>query len=231
MTDQSHLRFLLFLVPFLVGFSASGQADIRSFPVHEVKSADAPKSIIFYITGDGGWNSFSRDLCGSLSKTGFSIVALDAKKYFWDEKTPETFSSDLSMMISHYENKWKVGNWILVGYSFGADVAPFAPSRLNRKLISLPKACVLLSPSASTDFEIKLVDMLANTHPARKYDVLAEINKTNCPMLCVYAEKEKQTVPDPKETGVQVKMLPGDHRFNNDITALTQAIVSFIDSF
>ena len=205
------------------------QTDIHSLPVYEVQTPGVPKGLIFYVTGDGGWNSFSKDLCSSLAQEGFDVVALDAKKYFWNERSPDTFSSDMSTIVMHYQNKWAVNDWILVGYSFGADVAPFALSRLNKKMVMLPKACLLLHPSTSTDFEVKVLDMISMTSTVRKYDVVAEIQKSPCPTLCLIPQ-DGQTIPYTNGSLIKVKKLPGNHRFDN-IDKLTTSILSFIDLF
>ncbi len=199
--------------------------------MQEVQSPVTPKGLIFYITGDGGWNAFSKDLCGTLAGKGFFVVALDAKEYFWDARTPETFSNDLSFIVHFYQSKQKIKDWFLAGYSFGADVAPFTLSRINENLISLPKACVLLDPSPSTDFEIKLTDMLHFTEVVRKYDVVKEIQKTSCPTLCVYPLNEQRTIPETKHPLIRVQKLPGDHRFDHNIPAVAESILSFIILF
>src|SRR5260221_5665196 len=151
------LSFCLTLVVLAIPMPVLAQTDIHSLPLNEVQTPGVPKGLIFYVTGDGGWNSFSKDLCSSLARNGFDVVAMDSKKYFWNERDPVVFASDICTIISHYRYKWAVNDWILVGYSFGADVAPFALSRLNRKIVSLPKACLLLHPSPSTDFEVRVL--------------------------------------------------------------------------
>ncbi len=224
------LSFRLTLVLLAIPLSILAQTDIPSLPLSEVRTTGVPKGLIFYVTGDGGWNSFSKDLCASLARKGFDVVALDAKKYFWNERNPDTFSSDMTAVVAHYQNKWAVNDWILVGYSFGADVAPFALSRLNRIRLRLPKACLLLHPSTSTDFEVKVLDMLSMASMERKYDVVAEIQKSPCPTLCIMPQDE----PTPSYTNaslIKIKRLPGNHRFDNDFEALTTSILSFIDLF
>jgi len=224
------MSFRLTLVFLAIPLSILAQPDIPSLPLSEVRTTGFPKGLIFYVTGDGGWNSFSKDLCSSLARKGFDVVALDAKKYFWNERNPDTFSSDMTAVVAHYQNKWEVTDWILVGYSFGADVAPFALSRLNRTRLRLPKACLLLHPSTSTDFEVKVLDMLSMASAERKYDVVAEIQKSPCPTLCIMPQDE----PTPSYTNgswIKIKRLPGNHRFDNDFEALTTSILSFIDLF
>src|SRR5258706_3193029 len=110
------------MISFLLAWPAfiSAQTDVPSLPLYEVQTHRLPKGLIFYVSGDGGWNSFSRDLCSSLARQGFDVVALDARKYFWTERNPDTFSSDMSAVVMHYQNKWGTNDWILVCYSLGA---------------------------------------------------------------------------------------------------------------
>jgi type IV secretory pathway VirJ component len=223
-------RFLVTSVLFALPASIVAQPDVPSLPLYEVQALHVPKGLIFYVTGDGGWNSFSKDLCSALAGKGFDVVALDAKKYFWNERNPEAFSSDMAAVVTHYQKKWAVNDWILVGYSFGADVAPFALSRLDKKVLRLPKACLLLHPSTSTDFEVKVFDMLSMANTVRKYDVLAEIQKTPCPILCIIPQVE-QSSPFTNGSLMKVARLPGNHRFDNDIDTLTKSMLSFIELF
>jgi type IV secretory pathway VirJ component len=48
-------------------------------------TAETP--FVLYISGDGGFNTFSTALCNAISKEGYSITAVNAKSYFWEKNT------------------------------------------------------------------------------------------------------------------------------------------------
>ena len=92
------------------------------------------KPLIFYISGDGGFNKFSTNLCESLNKKGYDVFALNAKSYFWNKKTPEQTATDINNYLIKKIAGRKNQQVVLIGYSFGADVLPFIVSRLPKNI-------------------------------------------------------------------------------------------------
>ena len=156
-------------------FVAPVFAQTNNLPVKEwAPSSQTP--FVLYISGDGGFNDFSTELCTAINKAGYNITAINAKSYFWDKKTPEQTATDITAYLSKQFQNRKNQQLVLAGYSFGADVMPFTvnklPDSIKKKLISV----VMLAPSASTDFEIHWADMLGN-NKKRSMDIVAEINR------------------------------------------------------
>ena len=116
--------------------------------------------MILFVTGDGGWNSFSTQLTSELSKNGYPVIAFDSKKYFWDKKTPVQFGKDVQVILDQYLKEWNKESFIIVGYSFGADVSSFLPANLSKNLSDKLNAMILLSSGYSTGFEVKLMKIL-----------------------------------------------------------------------
>ena len=78
------LSFLIVSSIFLIpkGFG-------QNLPTKEWITNSHDKPLIFYISGDGGFNKFSTALCESFSKKGYDVCALNARSYFNNKKTPE----------------------------------------------------------------------------------------------------------------------------------------------
>ena len=147
-------------------------AQINNLPVKEWSSS-SQTPFVLYISGDGGFNSFSTELCTTIHKDGYSITAVSAKSYFWDKKTPEQTATNISAYLEKQFKNRKNQQLVLAGYSFGSDVMPFIvnklPDSIKKKLISV----VMLSPSTSTDFEVHWSDIFGgnkkrNTRKATK---------------------------------------------------------------
>jgi type IV secretory pathway VirJ component len=209
---------------------AKDQKEIGDLPVTEYKSGIANSFFVIYLSGDGGMNEFSKAFCENLQNRGYSVVALDCKKHFWKAKTPEVLADDINRILVHYENLWQLHSFFLVGYSFGADVAAFIPQRLSDHQESGLLFTVLLDPALTSQFEIKLVDMLGKNSRERKYSTINEINTDqNKPLLCIVSADDEGGIID-RITNKQIKVaqLPGDHRFNNDYNLVVNTILKML---
>jgi type IV secretory pathway VirJ component len=180
----------------------------------------------FMISGDGGWTSFDQTLGELLAEKGIPIVGLDAQKYFWNAKTPEQSSSEISDAILYYMKQWNKKSFIFIGYSFGACVTPFIASRFTVSLKRNLKGIYCLSPDETADFEIHIADML-EFNTMEKYDVIEEIKKIKeLNPVCVFGDEEENSLRNHfLETGVKILVLPGSHHFNNDFPAISADIL------
>ncbi|MCF0055713.1 AcvB/VirJ family lysyl-phosphatidylglycerol hydrolase [Dyadobacter sp. CY356] len=203
------------------------ESQLKDLPIHAIPSATNPeKPMVFLITGDGGYTSFDQAFCKTLADNGTPVVALDALKYFWNEKTPASTTADVEKLISFYKNKWQRDKVILVGYSFGADAFPFILNNLNKTTRESIKLLAMLSPSTQADFEIHITDMLSLPRGKRQFDVSSEVNKIrNLKIVCIYGSEEepeiKSEITNPEVSFVTV---PGGHHYNNAYKELVNII-------
>ncbi len=217
--------FLLFLSFYY--FKTNAQSD--DFETKEWTATSTDKPIIFYISGDGGFNNFSSGLCETLNKQGYGIVALNAKNYFWDKKTPAQTTSDIEnyliKKIASRNNK-KI---MMIGYSFGADVLPFVLTRFSANMNQNLVSSILMAPSGSTDFEIHWTDMFGG-NKKRDMDVVSEINKVTGIKL-VHISGDDDAID---ETKIKIKTyvhetLPGGHHFDGNTSELARVIMKYIN--
>ena len=182
--------------------------------------------IVFFISGDGGWKTFERDICNTLAENGMPSIGLDALKYFWTEKQPKQVAEAISDAIIHYMKQWDRNSFILVGYSFGASVAPFIANNLPIALKDNIKGIYCFSPDKTGDFEVHIADMLSFDR-VQKYDVLNEL-KLISPLkpLCIFGNEEDSYIRKMfLNKGIKVQTLPGSHHFNNDYNAIAEIIL------
>jgi len=182
--------------------------------------------LVFFISGDGGWSSFDNSMSEKLSKDGMPVVGLDSQKYFWNEKQPKETADEMSKVILFYMNLWHRNTFILVGYSFGACVAPFIANNFPVSLKESLKGVFCLSPDKTGDFEIHITDMLSfKTND--KYDVLNEMKLiTSLNPVCIFGSDEEEELRNYfsiKE--IKVETVPGSHHYNNDYSAVSSIIL------
>ncbi|MEI6677288.1 MAG: alpha/beta fold hydrolase [Mariniphaga sp.] len=200
---------------------------VNDLPVHISVSKGTQEGLVMYITGDGGWNNFNQQLVQVFEERGYAVVALNSRKYFWSEKSPDEFAHDVEMLSGYYMKELEKTSIIIVGYSFGADVASFLPGRLSVELQKKIRKITLISPSASTDFVIRLADLVGEgENMDRKYKVKPEIEQIHLPVVCTFGLEEtkilKSALSD--NDALTIKVLPGDHRYNNDFALLSKMI-------
>jgi type IV secretory pathway VirJ component len=202
----------------------------KVYPLELSGEKGSKTELVIYLTGDGGWNDFSKNLSQEFEKQGYGVVTLNCRKYFWNEKSPEVLAHDIELLSEYFMKQWGKTSIIIVGYSFGADVASFLPSHLPVELKKKIKRIALLSPSASTDFVVKISDLFGeNDTDKRKFKVLQEIEKSALPTICIFGEEEdlilKSFLRNDKEHTVY--KLPGKHEYQNNYSKLVEKVFDF----
>jgi type IV secretory pathway VirJ component len=188
-------------------------------------SNSSSKKILFLFSGDGGWIEFEDNLAVEFAKNEFTTIGLNSRTYFWKQKTPQQTARDLILLINKYSKIYNSKTIYLAGYSFGADVIPFVynllPEDIKRNVIALQ----MLSPFASTDFDVHIINLGSDNYP---YKVKAEIENIKIPTFCFYGEREDQkALKNIKQKNFFLKLLPGNHHYQtigykNIISSLDQ---------
>jgi type IV secretory pathway VirJ component len=172
-------------------------------------------------------NSFTNSLIKSLNKKGYAILALDAKDYFWHKKEPQQFANAMNQAIAAYLKNKKRNSFVVLGYSFGADVSPFLATRLTSSLFAKCKNVIMLSPSTNTDFEIKVLDMLGWGSSKGK-NVVNEVNKVTTPVILFFGSDENDFPVNEVTIKKQVVVMEGGHHYDNNVDDLANKIAAKI---
>jgi type IV secretory pathway VirJ component len=204
------------------------QSNAQSLPVKEF-AGNADSLSFLYISGDGGMNTFSTNLCNEITKKGYNVAAINAKSYFWSKKTPDQTTADLTRYLDGYLSKRKNKQLVLVGYSFGADVLPFVMNRLPETHQQQVKAVVLISPGATTDFEVHLTDIFGGDKK-RDLDVAAEINRIqhNKTIILAGSDEKSDYSKNAASRKYIYKELPGGHHYGDDTKTLVTSIIGYL---
>ena len=189
-------------------------------PIDTLGSNNMSRPLVLYITGDGGFNSFSKAFMKQWNANGYPVVALNAKSYFWKTKAPEDAAREIAALLDEYLSLWNRNEVVLVGYSFGADVMPFIQTRLTPGMLNKIRHTILFSPSKTTDFAIHLF------YDDDGSSVAAEINKLNKPALVIFGDKEKD-LPESQINNKMVTLIkvPGDYHYDDNIVGVVNGVV------
>ncbi len=219
------MKDLLLAVSLLLVTTVDAQKG--ALPVKEW-TATGELPFVLYLSGDGGFNSFSTNLCAALSKAGYSTTAVNSRSYFWNQKTPNQTAQDVTAYLNQQLPGRKNQQLVLVGYSFGADVLPFIvnklPESLKKNLISV----ILLAPSTSTDFEVHLSDLLGSG-AKRNMDVVAETNRMNLPKTTTIFGSDDTGFPvqEIKLKNYRNEVLPGGHHFEGNPDNVVKTMLKY----
>jgi type IV secretory pathway VirJ component len=190
----------------------------------KIPVSGAPAALFF--SGDGGWNVFEQTIADKLGAYGVPTIGIDTKKYFWIRKTPEKSASDMAEILNYYGKEWGKTQFIIIGYSQGAEIVPFLVTHFPDALKSKVLSTVMLSPETTTDFEIHITNMLGLGNRQNTYNVIEEINKmpkTNA--ICIFGEHEKTPAPELlKGTSVKILFIPGDHHYKSNTSLIVKTM-------
>jgi type IV secretory pathway VirJ component len=82
------------------------------------------------LSGDGGWAGLDKNVAAALSAKGVDVVGVDSLRYFWSRAHAAGTGRRSRSHRALLRAQWKKSGALLVGYSQGADVLPFAINRL-----------------------------------------------------------------------------------------------------
>lgn len=200
------------------------KSDLPLSIIPSIVKKDLP--LAFFISGDGGWTSFDQSVCDKLAEKGIPVVGLDAQKYFWNKRVPKDVANDIAPAIFHYLKLWNKQSFVLIGYSFGACVAPFIASNFTEQGKALLKGIYCLSPDVTGDFEIHFSDML-HLKTNEQYNVVKEMKGIQAlnPVCIFGSEEEESTRKSFTDEGIRIELLPGTHHYNSDFNAISGIIL------
>jgi type IV secretory pathway VirJ component len=168
------------------------------------------------LSGDGGWAAGDRTMAATLADSGISVVGLDVPSYLRMPRTPDGASADLKRLLEYYLAGWRAERVILIGYSHGADLAPFMVSRLPLELRSRIVLLAMLGLEPGANFRFHLADIIADFSHEGALPVLPEVEKLRgLPMLCVQGSDEGNSLCSSLPPGLaRVETRPGGHRIS-----------------
>ena len=201
--------------------------DVADLSLVEVPATNGGEgdTLAILLTGDGGWADIDKTLAAGLSAHGVPVVGWSSLDYYWTPRNPAGAAADLNRIIEHYTMAWRRSRVLIVGYSFGADVAPFLVNRLPQSVKARVTAITLLGPSATASFEFHVASWLAGGGDAR-YPVRPEVERSSAPVTCVSGTDEADSVcRDIKAAHVQMASVGRGHHFSGDYGQLVDLIL------
>lgn len=207
---------------------------VSDLPLVEVPPpAGAPATDRFAVmlSGDGGWAGLDREVSQRLAARGIPVVGLNSLQYFWRARTPQQLGHDLARIVAHYQARWHGNRVLILGYSFGADVAPFAVANLPSAVRAHVAGVGLLGIGQTASFEFRVGDWIGrkdeNEYPTSP--ALQELPGLvrPAPVVCLFGAEEIDSGCR-AHPGVQAIRLPGGHHLGGDYGVLADRLLALL---
>lgn len=191
-------------------------------PIIDMPSKNPAKALVIFFSGDGGWRDIDMEIGDLFQSQDIHVIGIDSLRYFWSTRTPEEIAKDIEQLIQEADPQQSLPV-ALFGYSFGADILPFAWQLLDDTVQKQTVMIALMGVSNTADFQISINGWLGGGGDT---PVLAELQKM--PMektVCIYGEDEDDTAcPDPSLSAMMRIKLPGGHHFDEDYQSLAKTL-------
>ncbi|MCC4606538.1 AcvB/VirJ family lysyl-phosphatidylglycerol hydrolase [Xanthomonas campestris] len=182
-------------------------------------------TFVIFVSGDGGWAGLDEEVADALAAQGIPVVGLDSLRYFWTERTPQGFATDLDRIARVYAQRWQRKRVVLIGFSQGADVLPAAINKLPAQTRQNIRMTALLSVGKLADYEFHVSNWLGSDDEG--VPIAPEVQRLPASTtVCIYGQDDDDALcPSlPAQAATRVA-LPGDHHFKGDYATLAKVIM------
>lgn len=201
-------------------------AQLADLPLVEnpVKEGGSDKRFAILLSGDGGWAAIDKGIAAGLVAKGVPVAGFDSLRYFWSARTPEGLAADLDRVIRYYASRWKRSDVVLIGFSQGADVLPFALNRLPAATRDRVRLTALLGPGQKASFEFHVTNWIG---PSGDRPIEPEAKKLSAAnTVCLYGTTDKTSLcPALAPSYARPVAFTGDHHMGGDYGALAARIL------
>ena len=229
-----------FFIALVAVVSAANAQALRvdDLPLTEVSpSADsvtgsASSILVVFLTGDGGWATLDKSIAKELAAHGAAVVGFNSRSYIEHQHDPAEFGRDVERVIQYYMPLWKRTRVVIVGYSRGAELAPFAVTRLPEDVRSHVELLAMLGLSPGASFHFHFEDLFRNVVRSSDLPTIPEIQKLKgMRILCVYGKDEDVSACRNAPPGLMsVVERPGAHHFDDNYQLLGRIILNALSS-
>jgi type IV secretory pathway VirJ component len=191
---------------------------VERFPLVELPARRAGgHTLALVLSGDGNWAPMISGLARTLADQGISVVGVRSATYLCRGRGPDEVAADLERVLRTYLARWGRQRIVVVGYSRGADMAPFLASRLPPDLRARLRLVALLSPAEKAALEFHWIDLLRSVSRPHDIPLLPEVRRlAGTPVLCVYGRTEEGALCPVAPRGLmKVVARPGGHATTN----------------
>lgn len=224
-------KILTLFCILLAGVTIDGTASLfaqkvqptQHLPIIEARSTGTGDYYVIFFTGNGGWRNLVRSVTHYLNERNISVVAINTKKYLWSEKLPAQIGCDLESLVARYDRKWSGKKVVIMGFSMGAEVLPFAVNCMGAKFTSEIYDLILISPWQKATFKVKIRDYFSEVNSGA--DLLNELSKIKIKRGYIICDDTEFSISHKDLNGIiDYDLLGGGNHFGGNYVTLSKLI-------
>ena len=198
---------------------------LRDLPVVLSDSGNPKGPVAILISGNAGWWGIDDQLAEHLAQGGVTSIGLNSLGWFIQARTPEETAGIIKRMADAFDQKRPL---LLVGYSFGADIAATVYARLPTDLRSRIRLVSLLGLSRRADYAIGFWKI--SDHSQATVAAVAGIDGPHVQCFRGVDEGARSACNLLDPAKVEIITVPGGHHFNGDYAGLAHRILDGLDA-
>lgn len=194
---------------------------LRDLPVVMIDGKNEGGPIAVLLSGNGGWWGIDDGIANGLARAGVTTVGLNSLAYFIHKRSPDEVAATVERMVAPFRADRPI---ILVGYSFGADIAATVYAHLPLELRDRVHLVSLLGLSREADYAVGIMKITGGrelTIPA-----VAAIAGPHIQCFQGVDEGARSGCNDVDPKRVEVVAVPGGHHFDGDYDKLASLILN-----
>jgi type IV secretory pathway VirJ component len=209
------VRMLLVTLLFaLLGVGAGARAANDPLPLVEVPAPSGSHGpLLLVMSGDGDWTAFMRELSDTAAAHGAPVLGLKSRSYLSVPRKPDDLAVALATAVRGHLDAWGRDQIVIIGYSRGADFAPFVVNRWPEDLRARVRALGLIGLSENASFEFHWEDLAIDVSRPTDIPTRPELEKlAGLSMLCFRGGDETKSACDRPVPGMRTIVHDGKHR-------------------
>jgi type IV secretory pathway VirJ component len=202
---------------------------VNDLPLVEVRGATHTGTLAVFLSGDGGWADIDKKIGEVLAQRGIDVIGFDNRAYLRGKtRTPDGTGEDVARTAAAYLARWNDQRLVLIGYSRGADLLPFAAARLPASLRSQLALVAMLALQERASFKYRFSDLWSTHSRPTDIPIRPELERLRgANMMCVYGHDEAESLCRKVDTAlVHPEVRPGKHHFDGDYQAIASLILA-----
>ena len=182
------------------------------------------------LSGDGGFANLFTKLAQGLADAGIGVVGFNSRVWLSPAKTPDQSAEAVVRAIRAGMQKFGADSIVIVGYSRGADMAPFVGNRLPSDVRAVLGGIAMFGLAPSANFEFHLIDLVKDTERDSDIPIMPELRKLQgVPMVCVYGSDEKASgCRGAPESLMHADERDGGHHFDGADKTLADVVLKLL---
>jgi type IV secretory pathway VirJ component len=179
--------------------------------------AGGQQPLVLLLSGDGDWAAFVRGLAERLADRGAPVLGVKMRSYLSTPRTPGEAAAALAPAVERQLQESGRRTLAIVGYSRGADLAPFLVNRWPMQLRDRIVSIVLIGLSERASLQFHFEDLFRDVARPTDLPTRPELEKiADIPIVCVRGEDEPESLCAHPLSTMRTIVRPGPHQARVD---------------